>query len=58
MLMLDAKEVLIGSGVPPSPRSDYVATVHVEQYLLIFGGGSHATCYIDLHVLDMQTLRP
>ncbi|KAK7392020.1 hypothetical protein VNO78_20446 [Psophocarpus tetragonolobus] len=43
-------------GVPPSPRSDHAAAVHVERYLLIFGGGSHATCYNDLHVLDMQTM--
>ncbi|RDX97553.1 Acyl-CoA-binding domain-containing protein 4 [Mucuna pruriens] len=45
-------------GVPPSPRSDHTAAVHVERYLLIFGGGSHATCYNDLHVLDLQTVRP
>ncbi|XP_061348425.1 acyl-CoA-binding domain-containing protein 4-like isoform X2 [Gastrolobium bilobum] len=43
-------------GVPPSPRSDHTAVVHVERYLLIFGGGSHATCYNDLHVLDLQTM--
>ncbi|XP_057423430.1 PWWP domain-containing protein 1-like isoform X2 [Lotus japonicus] len=43
-------------GVPPSPRSDHAAAVHVERYLLIFGGGSHATCYNDLHVLDLQTM--
>ncbi|XP_019423018.1 PREDICTED: acyl-CoA-binding domain-containing protein 4-like isoform X7 [Lupinus angustifolius] len=43
-------------GVPPSPRSDHTAAVHVDRYLLIFGGGSHATCYNDLHVLDMQTM--
>ncbi|KAI5442817.1 hypothetical protein KIW84_011734 [Lathyrus oleraceus] len=43
-------------GVPPSPRSDHAVTVHVERYLLIFGGGSHATCYNDLHVLDLQTM--
>ncbi|KAI3848239.1 hypothetical protein MKX03_003517 [Papaver bracteatum] len=43
-------------GVPPSPRSDHVAAVHAERYLLIFGGGSHATCFSDLHVLDMQTM--
>ncbi|KAI5442171.1 hypothetical protein KIW84_011295 [Lathyrus oleraceus] len=42
--------------VPPSPRSDHAAAVHVERYLLIFGGGSHATCYNDLHVLDLQTM--
>ncbi|KAK7344245.1 hypothetical protein VNO77_13632 [Canavalia gladiata] len=43
-------------GVPPSPRSDHAAAVHVDRYLLIFGGGSHATCYNDLHVLDLQTM--
>ncbi|CAI8615455.1 unnamed protein product [Vicia faba] len=43
-------------GVPPFPRSDHAAAVHVERYLLIFGGGSHATCYNDLHVLDLQTM--
>ncbi|XP_027363972.1 acyl-CoA-binding domain-containing protein 4-like isoform X1 [Abrus precatorius] len=43
-------------GVPPSPRSDHAAAIHVERYLLIFGGGSHATCYNDLHVLDLQTM--
>ncbi|MED6195794.1 acyl-CoA-binding domain-containing protein 4 [Stylosanthes scabra] len=44
------------AGVPPSPRSDHAAAVHAERYLLIFGGGSHATCYNDLHVLDLQTM--
>ena len=44
-------------GVPPSPRSDHAAAVHAEWYLLIFGGGSHATCFNDLHVLDLQTVR-
>ncbi|KAI5389454.1 hypothetical protein KIW84_074927 [Lathyrus oleraceus] len=43
-------------GVAPSPRSDHAAVVHVERYLLIFGGGSHATRYNDLHVLDLQTM--
>ncbi|XP_044499979.1 acyl-CoA-binding domain-containing protein 4-like [Mangifera indica] len=43
-------------GVPPSPRSDHTAAVHAERYLLIFGGGSHATCFNDLHVLDLQTM--
>ncbi|KAJ6434460.1 hypothetical protein OIU84_018052 [Salix udensis] len=42
-------------GVPPSPRSDHTAAVHAERYVLIFGGGSHATCFNDLHVLDLQT---
>ncbi|CAA0823222.1 Acyl-CoA-binding domain-containing protein 4 [Striga hermonthica] len=43
-------------GVPPSPRSDHTAAVHADRYLLIFGGGSHATCFNDLHVLDLQTM--
>lgn len=43
-------------GVPPSPRSDHAAAVHAGCYLLIFGGGSHATCFNDLHVLDLQTM--
>uniref|UniRef100_A0A803PST7 ACB domain-containing protein n=1 Tax=Cannabis sativa TaxID=3483 RepID=A0A803PST7_CANSA len=43
-------------GVPPSPRSDHAAAVHAERYLLIFGGGSHATCFNDLHVLDLQSM--
>ncbi|TXG65091.1 hypothetical protein EZV62_006366 [Acer yangbiense] len=43
-------------GVPPSPRSDHAAAVHAERYLLIFGGGSHATCFNDLHVLDLRNM--
>ncbi|XP_010421591.1 PREDICTED: acyl-CoA-binding domain-containing protein 5 [Camelina sativa] len=43
-------------GSPPTPRSDHAAAVHAERYLLIFGGGSHATCFDDLHVLDLQTM--
>ncbi|XVF41893.1 hypothetical protein PTKIN_Ptkin01aG0316900 [Pterospermum kingtungense] len=43
-------------GVPPSARSDHAAAVHAERYLLIFGGGSHATCFNDLHVLDLQAM--
>ncbi|KAK9919860.1 hypothetical protein M0R45_028434 [Rubus argutus] len=43
-------------GVSPSPRSDHAAAVHADRYLLIFGGGSHATCFNDLHVLDLQTM--
>ncbi|PIN23946.1 Kelch repeat-containing protein [Handroanthus impetiginosus] len=43
-------------GVPPSPRSDHAAAVHADRYLLIFGGGSHASCFNDLHVLDLQTM--
>ncbi|CAN6468140.1 unnamed protein product [Victoria cruziana] len=43
-------------GIPPSPRSDHAAAVHADRYLLIFGGGSHATCFNDLHVLDLQSM--
>lgn len=43
-------------GTPPSPRSDHAAACHAERYLLIFGGGSHATCFNDLHVLDLHTM--
>ncbi|CAA7406035.1 unnamed protein product [Spirodela intermedia] len=43
-------------GVPPSPRSDHAAAVHADRYVLIFGGGSHATCFNDLHVLDLQNM--
>ncbi|XP_024960077.1 acyl-CoA-binding domain-containing protein 4-like [Cynara cardunculus var. scolymus] len=43
-------------GVSPSPRSDHAAAVHADRYLLIFGGGTHSTCFNDLHVLDMQTM--
>ncbi|XBI75095.1 hypothetical protein VPH35_068509 [Triticum aestivum] len=43
-------------GTPPAPRSDHVAACHADRYLLIFGGGSHATCFNDLHVLDLQTM--
>ncbi|KAJ8650026.1 hypothetical protein MRB53_003049 [Persea americana] len=41
-------------GVPPSPRAENIAAVHAERYLLIFGGGSHATCFNDLHALDLS----
>ncbi|KAJ0960137.1 hypothetical protein J5N97_002056 [Dioscorea zingiberensis] len=43
-------------GIPPSPRSDHIAACHEDRYLLIFGGGSHTTCFNDLHVLDLKTM--
>ncbi|KAK8542372.1 hypothetical protein V6N12_014970 [Hibiscus sabdariffa] len=43
-------------GVPPLPRADHAAVVHAERYLLIFGGSSHATCFNDLHVFDLQAM--
>ncbi|XP_020275737.1 acyl-CoA-binding domain-containing protein 4 [Asparagus officinalis] len=42
--------------MPPAPRFDHTASVHSDQYLLIFGGSSHSTCFNDLHVLDLQTM--
>ncbi|KAE8710546.1 Acyl-CoA-binding domain-containing protein 4 [Hibiscus syriacus] len=47
---------VIHMGVPPSPRSGHSAALHAEQYLLIFCGDSHATCFNDLHALDLQTM--
>ncbi|CAM8961045.1 unnamed protein product [Rhodiola kirilowii] len=41
---------------PPTPRFDHSATLHADRYLLIFGGCSHATCYNDLHMLDLLTM--
>ncbi|MCO5567066.1 hypothetical protein L7F22_020751 [Adiantum nelumboides] len=43
-------------GTPPSPRSDHTATVQAGRYLLVFGGGSHSTCFNDLHVLDLDSM--
>ncbi|KAH7300939.1 hypothetical protein KP509_23G004500 [Ceratopteris richardii] len=43
-------------GTPPSPRSDHTATVQAGRYLLIFGGGSHSTCFNDLHILDLDSM--
>lgn len=43
-------------GMPPAPRSDHTTAVHLDRYLLVFGGGSHSTCFNDLHVLDLQTM--
>ncbi|KAJ0980678.1 hypothetical protein J5N97_008933 [Dioscorea zingiberensis] len=43
-------------GTPPSPRSGHAAACHADRYLLIFGGGSHATCFNDLHVLDLKIM--
>lgn len=41
---------------PPAPRCDHTAAVHVDRYLLIFGGCSHSTFFNDLHVLDTETV--
>ncbi|KAG2435000.1 hypothetical protein HYH02_011998 [Chlamydomonas schloesseri] len=44
------------SGKAPPPRSASCATVYQDRYLVAFGGGSVATCYSDVHVLDTHTL--
>ncbi|PWA48962.1 galactose oxidase/kelch repeat superfamily protein [Artemisia annua] len=41
---------------PPAPRFDHTSAVHVDRYLLIYGGCSHSTFFNDLHVLDLGTL--
>ncbi|KAK9814161.1 hypothetical protein WJX72_001384 [[Myrmecia] bisecta] len=43
-------------GVAPSPRSAHVAAALANRYLLVFGGGSVAHCYNDLHCLDTETM--
>uniref|UniRef100_A0A1D1Z7Q5 Acyl-CoA-binding domain-containing protein 4 n=1 Tax=Anthurium amnicola TaxID=1678845 RepID=A0A1D1Z7Q5_9ARAE len=40
----------------PAPRFDHTAAVHVDRYLMVFGGSSDSTCFNDLHVLDLQTM--
>uniref|UniRef100_J3LRP5 Uncharacterized protein n=1 Tax=Oryza brachyantha TaxID=4533 RepID=J3LRP5_ORYBR len=39
----------------PPPRYDHSAAVYADQYLLIFGGSFHSTCFSDLYLLDLQT---
>ncbi|CAL5363428.1 unnamed protein product [Camellia sinensis] len=48
-------DILETTQTPPAPRFDHTAAVHVERYLLIFGGCSHSIFFNDLHVLDLQT---
>eukprot|EP00192_Tetraselmis_astigmatica_P008654 CAMPEP_0117679946 /NCGR_PEP_ID=MMETSP0804-20121206/18077_1 /TAXON_ID=1074897 /ORGANISM="Tetraselmis astigmatica, Strain CCMP880" /LENGTH=631 /DNA_ID=CAMNT_0005489385 /DNA_START=286 /DNA_END=2178 /DNA_ORIENTATION=- len=43
-------------GTPPLPRSAHVATSCAGRYLVIFGGGSVAHCYQDIHVLDTENM--
>ncbi|KAF8779500.1 hypothetical protein HU200_002547 [Digitaria exilis] len=40
----------------PAPRYDHSAAVYADQYLLIFGGSSHSTCFNDLYLLDLRNL--
>eukprot|EP00887_Chlorella_sp_A99_P000351 scaffold13.g351.t1 len=44
------------SGPAPTPRSAHASAVYQGRYLLIFGGGSVAHCFNDLHVLDTETM--
>lgn len=44
------------SGKPPSPRSAHAAAVYENRYLIVFGGGSVATCLSDVHVLDTHAI--
>ena len=43
-----------GLATGPSARSAHVAAAFQDRYLLIFGGGSVAHCYNDLHVFDVE----
>jgi hypothetical protein len=49
------EEVKTGKG-GPAPRYDHSAAVYADQYLLIFGGSSHSTCFSDIYLLDLQTV--
>ncbi|KAG1673667.1 hypothetical protein FOA52_010535 [Chlamydomonas sp. UWO 241] len=40
------------TGRAPPPRSAHAAASYDGRYMLLFGGGSVATCFSDLHVLD------
>jgi len=40
----------------PTPRYDHSAAIYADQYLLIFGGSSHSTCFSDFYLLDLQTV--
>ncbi|GJM87401.1 hypothetical protein PR202_ga03351 [Eleusine coracana subsp. coracana] len=40
----------------PAARYDHSAALYADQYLLIFGGSSHSTCFNDLYLLDLQTM--
>ncbi|KXZ49410.1 hypothetical protein GPECTOR_21g636 [Gonium pectorale] len=44
------------SGKAPAARSASAAAAFGDRYVLLFGGGSVATCYSDLHMLDTEQL--
>lgn len=43
-------------GEAPVARSSHTAVTYLERYIVIFGGGSVASCYNDVVVLDTQTM--
>ena len=47
---------LSAAGVAPAARSAHVAAAYKGRYLIVFGGGSVAHCFNDLHVLDTETM--
>lgn len=47
---------LVTAGTPPPARSAHAAAAYQNRFLLVFGGGSIASCYNDLHVLDTETM--
>lgn len=49
-------EQLTTSGQGPSPRSAHTAIAYRNRYILVFGGGSVATCFDDVWLLDTQTM--
>lgn len=44
------------AGAAPLARSAHAAASYQNRFLLVFGGGSVANCYSDLHVLDTETM--
>eukprot|EP00891_Asterochloris_glomerata_P009781 jgi/Astpho2/9781/gw1.00149.44.1_t len=49
-------QTLSAAGVAPAARSAHVAAAYKGRYLIVFGGGSVAHCFNDLHVLDTETM--
>ncbi|KAG2499609.1 hypothetical protein HYH03_002549 [Edaphochlamys debaryana] len=43
-------------GKAPAARSACAVAPYLDRYVLAFGGGSVATCFSDLHVLDTQAM--
>ena len=43
-------------GTPPRDRSAHITTVVNDRWMVVFGGGSLAHCFNDLHVLDTEAM--